>query len=293
MKKDIHCPYSILDRDIICEHKLDRINVTSSVTLHNHDGYEILLFLNGEDVSFFVESDGKPLERGDLILVSPYVFHGLKIADISCYERVVINIREPYLQSLSDKYIDLSLCFHRTPAKRLNVIHLNESEMKHYVSIAADLEKVMSMHNYGHTVLERAFLSELMVMANQYAETVQTPLYPNIMPSIVTKTFEFIEENITSDITVESLAVQLHHNSDYLSRTFKAATGSSLKYYINAKKISLAQQYLRQGIPPYDVCFLIGYNNYSSFSRRFSKQVGLSPKQYQLSSKSANLKEQQ
>ncbi len=289
MKKDIRCKYSILDKDIICEHKLARVNIPSTVTLHNHDGYEIILFLGGEDISLFVESDGKVLERGDLVFINPYAFHGLKITDISQYDRIVINIRDPYLQSLNDEHTDLSLCFHKMPAKRLNVIHLSEAEIDRYMSIAVNLEKVLSSQNYGHTILARAFLSELMVLANQYAKTFHTPRYSNIMPSIVTKTFEFIEENITSDITVESLAIQFHHNSDYLSRAFKTATGSSLKHFINAKKISLAQQYLRQGYPPYDVCFMIGYKNYSSFSRRFSEQIGLSPKQYQLSSMSIQM----
>lgn len=291
MKKDIHCKYSILDRDVICEHKLAKVDITSTVTLHNHDGYEIILFLGGENVNFFVESDGKVLERGDLIFIDAYSFHGLTMADTSHYERVVINIRKSYLQSLNDKYTDLSLCFHKMPSKHLNVIHLDESEVECYMSIASGLEKVISMQNYGHTILARAFLSELMVLANQYAETFHTPSYSNVIPSIVTRIFEFVEENITSDITVDSLAAQFHHNSDYLSRVFKAVTGSSLKHYIIAKKITLAQQYLRQGYPPYDVCFIIGYKNYSSFSRRFSEQVGLSPKQYQLSSQSVKIEE--
>lgn len=290
MKKESPC--NILDRNVNCEHKLAKIDIPSTITLHNHDGYEIILFLGGEDVQFFVESDGKTLERGDLIFINSYSFHGLTMADVSRYERVVINIRESYLQSLNDSDTDLSLCFHRMPSKRLNLIHLDELEIERYLSIANKLEKAIFMQNYGHTILARAFLSELMVMANQYAETFHTPLYANTMPPVVRKIFEFVENNITSDITVENLAAQFHHNSDYLSRSFKAATGSSLKHFIIAKKITLAQQYLRQGYPPYDVCFLIGYKNYSSFSRCFSEQVGLSPKQYQLSSQSANLEKQ-
>lgn len=289
MKKDLHFKDSILKGDVICEHKLDNISFSSTVSLHNHDGYEIYLFLSGEDASYFVESDEKALERGDLILINAYTFHGLRIPEVTRYERVVINIREPYLQSLSDPQADLSLCFHRVPSKRLNTIRLNEAELERYLSIADDLEKVLSAQDYGHTVLARAYLSELMVMINQYAETFHTPRYSNIMPSIVTKTFDYIEENITSDITIKNLAEQFHHNGDYLSRVFKEATGSSLKHFINAKKISLAQQYLGQGYPPQDVCFMIGYKNYSSFSRRFSEEVGLSPKQYQLDSRSEQL----
>lgn len=80
---------------------------------------------------------------------------------------------------------------------------------------------------------------------------------------------------------MEQIAKEIHHNSDYLSRVFKDTTGGSLKQYINARKMFLARQYLQQGYPPYEVCFMIGYNNYSSFSRRFSAQIGCSPRQYQ------------
>lgn len=69
MKKDYYCPYSILDTDIICEHKYARIAVNNPL-LHNHDGYEILLFLHG-DAQLFVESETRKLERGDLVIIPP------------------------------------------------------------------------------------------------------------------------------------------------------------------------------------------------------------------------------
>lgn len=283
MKIDFRCKYSILDCDVICEHKFARVEESSIETLHNHDGYEIVLFLGG-DVTLFVESDEKKMERGDLIFIRSYAFHGLKLKDIASYERVVINIRESFLHKLSDENTDLSMCFHRMPSKRLNVIHLNEIEIRRFVSLANDLEQTIRNQHYGYTILSKAILSELMVLANQYAETYHRPLYSNIMPSIITKTYEYIDKNLTTNITVESLAKKLHYNSDYLNRAFKNATGSSLKYYITAKKITLAQQFLRQGFSPYDVCFMVGYTNYSSFSRRFSEQVGMPPKQFQISS---------
>lgn len=96
------------------------------------------------------------------------------------------------------------------------------------------------------------------------------------------KTFHYISDHLTTYFTVEDIACELHHNSAYLNRAFKQVTGCSLKQFISAKKISLAQQYLAQGYAPYDVCFMVGYNNYSSFSRQFSEQLRISPKQFQL-----------
>lgn len=281
MKKDLHCPYSIIDRDIICEHKLARILLSSLLTLHNHDGYEIVLFLAG-DVSIFVESAEKKLERGDMIFIGPYTFHGLNVLDIEKYERIVINIRYNYLQMLSDDETDLSICFSQMYPGRPNIIHLNEDALQKFVALGDRLEKCLTMRQYGQKILSKALLSEFMIMAGQHMGLSATQHYESIMPSIVSNIFEYIEQNLNTNITVNSIAKHLHYSCDYLSRVFKNTTGGSLKHYINAKKISLAQQYLRQGCTPHDVCFMLGYNNYSSFSRLFSEQIGQSPKQYQL-----------
>ena len=105
------------------------------------------------------------------------------------------------------------------------------------------------------------------------------------MPVAVAKVLEYIDKHLSDEITINAMSAELHYSSDHLSRAFSEATGDSLKHYINAKKIALAQKLLLQNNSPYDVCFMVGYNNYSSFSRRFSNQIGMSPKQYQLSNR--------
>lgn len=171
-----------------------------------------------------VESEEKKLERGDLVFISAYAFHGIGLIDSDRYERVVINIRWNCLRELGEETADLTSCFSRTPAGKLNILRLEEEDILTFTDLAARL---------------------------------------------------------TDPLTVEQIAKEIHHNSDYLSRVFKDTTGGPLKQYINARKMFLTRQYLQQGYPPYEVCFMIGYNNYSSFSRRFSAQIGCSPKQYQ------------
>lgn len=280
MKKDLDCPYGVLDRDVICEHKFTRISLPSKITLHNHDGYEILLFLGG-DASIVVESEEKKLERGDLVFISAYAFHGIGLIDSDRYERIVIDIRWNCLRELGEETADLTSCFSRTPAGKLNILRLEEEDILTFTDLADRLEDSLTSQAFGHGILAKAYLSELMVMACRLASTYTSPSYDNIMPSVVSKTFTYIDANLTAPLTVEQIAKEIHHNSDYLSRVFKDTTGGSLKQYINARKMFLARQYLQQGYPPYEVCFMIGYNNYSSFSRRFSAQIGCSPKQYQ------------
>lgn len=283
MRKDYNCAYSLLNDDVICEHKDAHRYTSPDDTLHNHDGYEIILFLGGSNVSIYVETEMRRMVRGDLVLVDSYSFHGACVAQDSEYERVVINIADEYIKKISNEDTDLSYCFHHAPAGRINRLILNEEEITSFLSISDRLETASRGTGYGDSILRRAYLSELLVFINRLHSSLPLPYQPSVMPSVVSKTLEYIEKNINSDITVEKIAADLHHNSDYLSRCFKELTGHTLKGFILAKRISLAQKLLREGVSPYDVCFNLSFNNYSSFSRTFSKQTGISPKRYQAS----------
>lgn len=290
MKKDYNWPYGLLYKDINCEHKKARINPEDISLLHSHDGYEVVLFLGG-DVSLYVEADGKKLERGDMALIAPNSFHGLYLTDIPGYERIVLNFREEYVRSFNDTETDLTMCFKRVPGNKLNLIHLSDDQLKDFIRIGDAMSDSISNPGFGANVLTRSYFSEFLVKANRIAEAAPSPYHSSNVPPVVKKIFEFITENLTADLTVEMVALNLHHNSDYLNRSFKKVTGYPLKHYIIAKKLTLAQQYLRQGYSPYDACFMSGYNNYSSFSRRFTEAFKISPKAYQLKCQSGDVDE--
>lgn len=282
MKKDLRCPYSILNADIICEHKSANIIQPESPTVHDHDGYELILFLSGE-ANIMVESEEKKMEKGELILIPPYTFHGVRVKDIEQYERIVLNFRSGVLEQIGDAETDFVSFFCPQGAAKFQLIALPDNHLDEMVSLLQALSDSLNQKQFGHAVLSKAYLAEFLVKVASYTKKYSSTEYENIMSPIVKAVISFIEENIYNELSVEIIAGNLHHNSDYVSRVFKNATGGSLKYFINAKKIALAQQLLREDHSPYDVCFMLSFNNYSSFSRCFSKHIGLSPKQYVMS----------
>lgn len=282
MNRDLHCPYSILSSDIICEHKSARIEQPNTSTLHNHDGYELLLFLNG-NANIFVESEEKKLQYGDLIIIPPYLYHGIRVTEIEQYERIVINIRSNILKALGDDETNLLSVFQPENDNKFILVSLSEQQVLEIEPILGNLEKSLNRRMYGHSVLSKAYLTEFLINIANLMQRTPSAEYENIMSPIVKRIFEYIDDNIYNELSVQIIAQNLHHNIDYLGRVFKTATGSSLKYYINGKKIALAQKLLREGNSPYDVCFMLGFNNYSSFSRCFSAHAGMSPKQYVMS----------
>ncbi len=284
MKKALDCPYSMIDQEIICEHKTARVTPEDIKTVHNHDGYEVVLFLRG-DVNIMIEPHIFNMKRGDIFLISPLVFHGLDLEDIFGYERIVINIQYEYLKELGDSETDFSTLFRSNASPNMNHLQIPEDKLPSFISLANRLQDALSSDDFGHSVLSKALLAEFLLMTSKYSTTVPQQKKNSLMPQVVSRIFDYIDTHIEDNITIKDMSRELHYSSDHLSRVFSEATGDSLKHYINGKKIVLAQKLLLQNYPPYDVCFMAGYNNYSSFSRRFSKQIGMSPKQYQLSSK--------
>ena len=276
----------IIDADLVCECKTISDPVDPTLTLHNHDGFEVLLMLNG-NLNLFIEGSGKKLTRGDLICLRPYIFHRAELLSEHLYDRIVINFKEDFLKNACSEKSDIASSFNSLPANTLDIIHLTEEEIQQFADCAASLQKALQYKEFGDDLLVSAYFAQLMVMINRHTITGTIPKKPEIIPKLVSDTFTYIESHITEEITIKALEGQLHHNGSYISRCFKKITGTSLQQYIIAKKITHSQTLLRMGYSPCDVCFMTGFNNYSNFSRTFSKMTGASPKQYQIKERQA------
>jgi AraC-like DNA-binding protein len=278
---------AILEADLLCEYKtIDEPVYSASpdwkepAIMHNHDGYEMLLLLKGE-VNFYIEEYGRRLMPGDLICINPYDFHLCEMIDVNSYDRIVVNVSEPLMSVLSTDKTNLTDCFVQNG--RFNVIHFEGDDLKKVCEYAEGLRHALNSEEYGADIMANTYIRQLLVLVNQHSvsNAAVLPKGKSIMPELVAETIRYVDKHLQEDITQQMLADHLHHNSTYISRCFRKFAGISLQQYIINKKITLAQRYLRDQIPPYDVCFMVGFHNYSNFSRTFSKYSGVSPKRYQ------------
>lgn len=274
-----------LDNDIDCQHKDTSVSVEYNMTFHNHDGYEIFLMLEG-GACFYTESAAKEMTQGDLFFIPPHAFHHVHPFDHVPYCRVVINFRSHIVPQFSTKQTDLDAIFHRVSPTEINFVHLNKEELAQFLFLTHALEDAQRSDAYGSDILLESLTKQLLVKVNRYNLNGRISHFKQIMPPLITEIFSYIESHLTEDsFSVQQLAEALHHNSSYLNRCFKKISGISLQQYILAKKIALSQECLRKGYSPCDACYAAGFHNYSNFSRTFSLQTGMSPKQYQLSHK--------
>lgn len=91
----------------------------------------------------------------------------------------------------------------------------------------------------------------------------------------------YLNQNFTDDITLDSVAEALGCSSTYVSHVFKKATGRTPIQYVIKRRIGHAQTLLiSTDYSASQIATMVGYDNTNYFSTLFSKVVGMSPTKY-------------
>ena len=82
---------------------------------------------------------------------------------------------------------------------------------------------------------------------------------------------EYVNEHLLEDIDIEQLAETFFISRYYLMHMFKEETGYTIGNYISTKRLLCARDFIKNGTPITEACFMCGFNNYSTFSRAYKK----------------------
>lgn len=94
----------------------------------------------------------------------------------------------------------------------------------------------------------------------------------------VINTVKYINDNITSPLTLAQVCNAVHLSKEYTARVFKKEMGLTVTQYINQQKLSLAKTMLTgEEFDLQDISEMVGYQNYNYFSRLFKKHFGITP----------------
>ena len=98
---------------------------------------------------------------------------------------------------------------------------------------------------------------------------------------VVNQVKRYILEHIQETIYISDIANMVYLNEQYLMRIFKKETGVSILEHITEERIRLAQELLSStDFAVKQVADLVGYGNYSYFTKIFKRNVGMTPLAY-------------
>lgn len=243
---------------------------------HYHEFDKIVIFIRGH-VTYCVEGRNYELKPYDIVLVHAGQVHRPIVHDNSTYERIIIYISPNYMSRYKKPEYDLGACFLKAKEEHTNVFRITTLKKSKLYETTIELENSFSSAEYAtelyHEVLFLEFLIHLnRAILEQKVSYLATDAYNEQTQRVI----EYIEQHLTEELTIDSIAEHFYMSRYYLMHLFKADTGDTLGNLIANKRLMLARDLILQGMGVTEACYASGYRNYSSFSRAYKKTFGTS-----------------
>ncbi|WP_350287227.1 AraC family transcriptional regulator [uncultured Croceitalea sp.] len=111
--------------------------------------------------------------------------------------------------------------------------------------------------------------------------TLTTKEIPTDYRNRINRVFEFIDENLESNLALETVAEIAFFSPFHFHRVFKFVTGETLNAYVTRKRIEKsAADLLHKNSTTTAIAHKYGFSDNSSYSRTFKKYYGASPTEF-------------
>lgn len=143
---------------------------------------------------------------------------------------------------------------------------------------------LMLTHNYIQIIPKLDTLDELCIwlskITNKFIDNVFSYLNVNNV-NIIQKAVQYIHNNYSEKITLESVASMVYLSPTYFSKMFKDEMHTSFTTYINEVRVEQSKKLLRKSeIKLSDIAIAVGFEDQSYFTKVFKKITHISPLQY-------------
>lgn len=243
--------------------------------LHCHNYYEIFYFISG-DINYLVEGKQYAPKPHSILMISPKVFHGVKIESDNDYKRYALHFL-PNIVSFENRALLLSPFNCNDDQKDIYYQNVNDFRMQSFFDNLIECTDMSSdIQDISIKIRIEALLSQILFMSESTKGT-----YPKKYSSaLITNIIDYLNENLTQSITLDDISNRFFISKHHLNKVFKKVIGTTLWEYIIYKRVTLAQQYLMQGETASSASINAGFHDYSSFYRAYKKIYGHSPAEH-------------
>ncbi len=267
---------------ILAEIQNDKISFRYSVSmdaskeyfLHCHNSYEIYYFLEGE-ADYVVEDRGYHLTPNSMLLLSPNVFHGLKVNSTKPYRRCVLEFY-PEILSVERRHLLLSAFPSMGKYSGNEIFYQNCENYRIFSFFQSLVECSLLEAELQQKLLPphiEALLSQTMLMS--FSKPAAAADYSS--SKIVSDIIAYLNEHLTEPFSLDKISEQFFISKHHLNKVFRKATGTTVYDYLLYKRIIYARHLLLNRHNASEAASRAGFHDYSSFYRLYTKFLGHSP----------------
>lgn len=244
-----------------------------------HKEFEIL-YINSGSLCITINTRSFIARSGDIVLISPYVFHGI---------RMVPNESTDYtcfcfdLSLLSDSKLIAELESRKIATT--SHIETNSSHIKPIRDLFFSIKTAFDgeFPYWEHTVRGNIILLFAYLFQNRLTENFPTSSLEILFQ---TNVLNYLEENYGSDINSGSAAQELNFNHSYFCRRFKNYFGIKFTDFLRSFRLDKAKSCLKNTEKSItSIALQCGFSNSSHFAYCFKEEYGTTPRDYRKKAK--------
>ena len=249
---------------------------------HYHEFDKLILLLGGK-VTYVVEGVTYFLQPWDVLLVQHNLIHKPIIDPAEPYERVVVWLDRTWLTQRSDPGEPLDACFDTVRERGFHLLRTNGARRLEYMRTIQRLEEALHSKEFGAARLADTLCQQLLIDVNRdilaSRTAAEAPDSYRVDPKME-EILQYIVHHLNEELSVDSLAKRFYLSRYYLMHRFKAVTGFTVHQYISQKRLLMAGELIRQGVPVMKAAEQAGFAEYSTFLRAFQNTFHMSPREF-------------
>ena len=243
-------------------------------SFHFHDFDKIVLLLSGK-VDYTVENTAYPLQPWSLLLVRHHAIHRALIDVSAPYERIILYLDPGFFERVFPS-AGLMDCFRTADRTGRCLLLPDEGQRKELSALLTSFEKALQDERPGSDTMRDTLLAQLLITINRISAA-DAPAADRAVDEKIGRTLSYINENLASDLSIDTLADRVFLSRYHFMRLFKEQTGSTVHQYVRQKRLLYAARLIREGVPAVRAAADAGFNDYSVFHRAFRTSFGISP----------------
>ena len=249
---------------------------------HYHEFDKLILLLGGK-VTYVVEGVTYFLQPWDVLLVQHSLIHKPIIDPGEPYERVVLWLDRTWLSQRGDPGEPLDACFDTARERGFHLLRTDGARRLEYMRTIQRLEEALHSKEFGAARLADTLCQQLLIDVNRdilaSRTAAEAPDSYRVDPKME-EIIQYIVHHLDEDLSVDSLSKRFFLSRYYLMHRFKAVTGYTVHQYISQKRLLLAGELIRQGVPVMKAAEQAGFAEYSTFLRAFRNTFHMSPREF-------------
>ena len=154
-------------------------------------------------------------------------------------------------------------------------------QAEHYKALFLEIIKLYNTLNERDEILLQSKILALVHLISEDSAASERNAFRNNNHFVIEQALRYIKENLTENLKLEEIAKQIHLSPIYFHNAFKAATGKTLRDYVEEQRIKKAiNLLLTTNDSLTKIAFECGFSSQSYFSFVFKRRMKMTPREY-------------